>query len=484
MDGKKRVLLLSTSAGSGHLAAAAALEQVCRQMPHVEVRNQDALALSSETLRVTYDDMYTRMVRDYPWLVGWWYDVQNEPFKGSQLRVLWEQLNAEPLIRFIKEYDPHITVCTHFMPAGIIAQLMARGELHTTLGIVTTDYDFQGMWLSPMFHRYFVALAETRVHLIELGIPANHITVSGIPVSPLFCAPNDAAATLAMYALRPDVPILLLSAGTAGITSVAHIVERLLRLNVEAQTVVVCGRNEQLRREIDVLVAPQAERFRVLGYTLDMPHLMRVASLFIGKPGGLSAAECMAAGLPMVIVEPIPGQEVRNSDHLLEEGAAIRCNTLTTVTYKIERLLRDPQRLAQMRAHTARLSRPDAAQVVVDTLLRERMSPHQIDHEQRQQIVSVARGTSPSERPVPVRGTINLYHDQTGVLLGTITPAQFQVLVDHLEHEGTLDDTYYMNQTTIEMLRERGADEALLDMLSAAIVGDDDGEAEVRWVRQ
>ncbi len=483
MNETKRVLLLSTSVGSGHVAAAAAIEQALCSVASVEVRNQDALALTSEALRATYSDMYFRLVKDYPWLVGWWYDMQNEPFKGGQLRVVWEQLNAEPLIRMIREYDPHITICTHFMPAGIIAQLIARGDLRTRLGIVTTDYEFQGMWLSPLFHHYFVPLDETKVHLMSLGIPEAHITVSGIPVDPSFSRPFDRGTVLATYALRDDIPILLVSAGAAGITSAPKIVELLLRLESDAQIVVVCGKNEALRREIDLLVVPQAGRFRVLGYTNNMPSLMRVATLFIGKPGGLTSAECMAAGLPMVIIEPIPGQEERNSDHLLEEGAAIRCNQMTTLAFKIDRLLAEPGRLAQMRANTARLARADAAQIIVDTLLSADLAPHAIGRAERHQIVSAARGELPSDRPAErPRGLINLYNDQTGVLLGTVDEAQFQVLADLLEREGESDDDYYINQATIDLLGEHGADPALLGMLRAALA--DTGEAEVRWLRQ
>jgi processive 1,2-diacylglycerol beta-glucosyltransferase len=482
MEDVRRVLLLSTSVGSGHVAAAAAIEHAF-EGTRVEVRNHDALQLASDALRATYSDMYFRLVKEFPWLVGWWYDLQNEPFKGGQLRVIWEQLNAEPLIRMIKEFDPQITICTHFMPAGIIAQLMARGDLNTVLAIVTTDYEFQGMWLSPLFHRYFVPLEETKVHLVSLGIPEEHVTVSGIPVGPAFSAPFERAAVQKTYALREDIPTVLLSAGAAGISSASAIVEQLLRIKSEIQTVVVCGKNEALRREIDVLVAPQAERFRVLGYTSDLPNLMRVADLFIGKPGGLTSAECMAASLPMAIIEPIPGQEERNSDYLLEAGAAIRCNQMTTLAYKVERLLTDPERLAQMRANTARLARPDAAQAIVDTLLREDLTPHAITAEERHQIVSAARGQiAPIRLDTPLSGLINLYSDQTGVLLGTIDDEQFQVLASHLESEGERDDDYFINQATIDLLREGGADTALLDMLSAAIA--EGGEAEVRWVRQ
>jgi processive 1,2-diacylglycerol beta-glucosyltransferase len=479
MTAKQRVLILSTSAGSGHKAAAAALEKMFGRFPHVEVRNQDALDLTTETLRAQYADMYYRLVREAPVLLGWWYDQQNEPFKGDQLRVLWDRLNAEPLIRFIRDFDPDITVCTHYMPSGIIAQMMARGELHTQLAIVTTDYDFQGMWLSRMFNRYFVPLEETKAHVLGLGIPEEHITVSGIPVDPAFGEPHDRDAVLAQYALRPDAPVILVSAGAAGNTSAKVVVEQLLRLKNDFQAVIVCGRNDRLRREIVALAAPRADNFRVLGFTDQMPDLMRVSSLFIGKPGGLTASECMAASLPMLIIEPIPGQEERNSTHLLEEGAAVRCNDLSTVAFKVDRLLGDRERLAQMRENTQRLARPDAAATIVETLLREQAPPVLAESAPKPSLVSVILG-EPASAPAATPA-VTLYDDQSGVLLGTISEAQFQFLADQLEEEDSLDDDYYLNTATVDMLAERGAGAELLAILRAAL-GDRE-EAEVRWVR-
>jgi processive 1,2-diacylglycerol beta-glucosyltransferase len=116
-----------------------------------------------------------------------------------------------------------------------------------------------------------------------------------------------------------------------------------------------------------------------MGYTNKMHELMKLADLFIGKPGGLSTAEALVSGLPMAIFSPIPGQEERNSDHLLEEGIAIRCNELTTIGFKINRLLSEPGRLAQMRQNTARLAKPGATQTIVDTLLEDRLPPLQVD---------------------------------------------------------------------------------------------------------
>lgn len=469
---KKRILILSTSAGAGHKAAAAALQAVFERSPQVEhVVNQDALERTNPAFRAFYSDLYLRLVKDSPMLVGWWYQQSDAIGRTDAMRLALDRLNAEPLVEFIHDYQPHVTVCTHFMPAGIVAQQVAEGRLNTQLAIVTTDFDFHSMWLSSHFHRYFVALDETRAHLQAVGLPAGRITVSGVPVDPAFEQPIDREAVLARYKLRPDLPIILASAGAVGGGPARAIVAQVLQMRNKVQAVVVCGKNERLRREVVRMVEPQVERFRVLGFTDDMPSLMRVASLFIGKPGGLTASECMAAGLPMAIVAPIPGQEERNSDHLLEQGVAVRCNQLTTVAYKLDRLLEEPGRLEQMRANTARIGRPDAARVIVETLLAEDASPVAIDPDTQKLIALAATGEV---------GLVGVYDAHTDEPIGTITKGQLAVLSALLERESPTDDDFYINSDTIAMLRERGADEDLLALLEGAIA--ERGEADLRWV--
>jgi processive 1,2-diacylglycerol beta-glucosyltransferase len=215
-----------------------------------------------------------------------------------------------------------------------------------------------------------------------------------------------------------------------------------------------------------------------------MPDLMKVATLFIGKPGGLTASEAMAAGTPMVIGAPIPGQEERNSDHLLENGAAIKCNDLTILAHKIDALLGEPDRLRQMRENTRRLARPDAAQTIVDTLLdRPALPPIEISKEHQQRMIEVARGVNVVPKDlVWETGGIALFSQQTGVLLGTLSEDQFVFLSRQLEAVGPNDDNYYINETTVESLRLAGADAELLDMLRQAL--GPNGEGDIRWARR
>jgi processive 1,2-diacylglycerol beta-glucosyltransferase len=153
---------------------------------------------------------------------------------------------------------------------------------------------------------------------------------------------------------------------------------------------VLCGRSEPLREQIQALVGPNHPGFRVLGYSQRMHELMQISDLFIGKPGGLTTSEALACGLPMAIVSPIPGQEERNSDHLLEQGAAIKCNEMTTLSFKIDRLLEDPPRLARMSEQARRFGKPEAARQVVETLLTDELPPLFLGQEQRDAMAQAA----------------------------------------------------------------------------------------------
>jgi len=248
------------------------------------------------------------------------------------------------------------------------------------------------MWLSRTFHRYFVALEETKAHLLALGLPEERITVSGIPVDPVFAEPVDRFALRENLGLARDRFTLLFSAGAYGVSPAEFVVTRLQQMRHSIQTVVICGKNEDLRVRVQSLVGADNPDFKVLGYTGRMHDLMKASDLFLGKPGGLSTSEALACGLPMAILSPIPGQEERNSDHLLEEGAAIKCNEMTTIAYKIDALLDDPARLASMRRRASEMGRPHAAATIVRTLLEDDLPPLQIDALAREKIAETAAG--------------------------------------------------------------------------------------------
>ena len=359
---RERVLILSAGVGSGHNSAAAALKRACEARGDIdEAVVVDVLQQSSTLYRDLLGKGYFALVDSVPWLVEWGYDVSDQPFKRRGPIDPWTRANAIPVVTEIKRFEPTAIICTHFLPAQLIASLLLRGTIDAKTAIVTTDYDFQGLWLTSAFHALFVAREEGRAQLTTLGLPPDRVIATGIPIVPSTegTPPRDGS--------RP--PMLLISAGASGGDYADAVVRQTMHVRSPFTATVVCGRNDELRHRIEDIVAPAGDRYRVLGYTTDMPQLLRDADLFVGKPGGLSASECMAAGLPMVLVNPIPGQEVRNGDYLMEQGAAVRCNTPSTIGWKIDQVLGEPGRLKAMQAAAVRTGRPNAASDVLSGLL-------------------------------------------------------------------------------------------------------------------
>jgi len=209
--------------------------------------------------------------------------------------------------------------------------------------------------------------------LEALGIPPAKIMVTGIPIDPVFIQHKDKQEMRRKHDLAGNRTTILLSAGGFGVGSIDALVAALLPLQHSAQIVAICGRNEELRKRLTRLATRLKPDVNVLikpfGYTTDMDELMAASDLVLGKPGGLTTSEALAKGLVFVIVNPIPGQEERNSDHLLEAAAAIRCNNLPTLSYKLDRLLGDPHRFAAMQENARGMGRPNAARDIVKRLL-------------------------------------------------------------------------------------------------------------------
>jgi processive 1,2-diacylglycerol beta-glucosyltransferase len=365
-----RVLILSASAGAGHVRAADALQKAFTEARAArDVRHVDALQYTNKVFRHLYSQVYLDMVNTMPEVMGWLYDYLDTPWKNERRRLALDKLNTRALVKLLTEYDPDVVVCTHFLPAEILSWLKAKRRLRCPQAIVVTDFDVHGMWLCRHYEQYFVALDETRVHLERLGIERGALSVTGIPIDPVFAVAKDKSEMRARHGLDQGKTTLLVSAGGFGVGRVEDLCGCLLEMRHEAQVVVLCGRNEGLRKKLAARRSSGHVTIKPLGFTTQVDELMAASDILLGKSGGLSTSEALSKGLVFVIVNPIPGQEERNSDHLLEEGVGIRCNNLPALAYKVDRLLDDTARVAAMRANALRLARPHAARNVVNRLL-------------------------------------------------------------------------------------------------------------------
>jgi len=370
----KRILLLSASAGAGHVRAAEAIEKAVNDAGVArEVRHVDTLQFTNKVFRHLYSKAYIELVNKMPEVPGWLYDQFDKPWKNERRRLALDKLNTRPFVKLLREYHPDLIICTHFLPAEIVSWLKAKERIASRQAIIVTDFDVHAMWLCHHYERYFVAIDEARAYLEALGIPKDKITVSGIPIDPVFAQRKDKQEMRRKHGLEPDRTTIMISAGGAGVGAMENLVTSLLPLQHSAQVIAICGRNEDLKKRLTKLAArvkPDANvAIKPVGYTSEMDELMEASDLVLGKPGGLTTSEALAKGLVFAIVNPIPGQEERNSDHLLEAAVAVRCNNLPTLAYKLDRLLGDPVRFATLKANALAMARPNAARDIVHKLL-------------------------------------------------------------------------------------------------------------------
>lgn len=370
----KRVMILSASTGSGHIKAAEAIEEACRKDARVgEVCHLDALEYTNDIFQGIYSKGYLEAVKNVPDLWAMAFDNMDKPWDKNVIISALNRVNSQPLVRKLVEYRPDICICTNFMPADIVAQLIKQDRLHCNLGIVVTDFYVHALWLEELFTRYFVAKDENKRYLTLLGLPSDRIEVTGIPVLERFSSPLDEAEAAARLGLDRAKPIVVLSAGAAGLLPAKTIGKILDQIREPATTVVVCGRNERLKAELEELLAAASPERRaavsVVGYTDRMHEYLRLADVFVGKPGGLSTSECLASGVPMVMWDPIPGQEQYNAYHVLESGAGVLPDNIATIGYKVDQLLADKDRLVRMKASARAAGRPGAAGDIVAAML-------------------------------------------------------------------------------------------------------------------
>jgi processive 1,2-diacylglycerol beta-glucosyltransferase len=365
-----RILILSASVGNGHVTAAESIKKAFEIRGLAgEVRHEDVLAFTNPLFRRLYSKAYIGLVNNMPEILGWMYDQFDEPWKNEKRRLFFDKLNTRPLVKMIRDYDPDWIVCTHFLPSEIISDLKGNGKMTTPQAIVVTDFDMHAMWLCRNYEHFFVALDETRVYLNTLGFDPDKTTVTGIPIDPRYSEIKPKSRMRAKYGLDPEMPTVILSLGGFGVGRIDSLIESLRLIEPPVQILAMCGRNEELRAKLASLTSAKGgARVVAVGYTHDMDEYMSASDLIVGKPGGLTACEALAKGLVFVIANPIPGQEERNADHLLERGCAIRSNNPVTLGYKIEQLINDPQRLALMSLTAQRFARPDAAFAIVDKL--------------------------------------------------------------------------------------------------------------------
>jgi processive 1,2-diacylglycerol beta-glucosyltransferase len=372
MDGPK-ILIASASVGAGHNQAAKAIAETLRlTVPEASIDLIDTLTFAPWCFRAYYAQGYVTMVTRFPRLYGLGFWLNDHP-RGSRrgLRERLRLLKERPFLRrfaeHVRQTKPDLVINTHFLAPPLIAHMIRRGQYAGRQIVVVTDVLMHRFWLSENVEHWFVPAEPPAERLRKWGIAPDRITVSGMPIHPKWTQTPDRRKTLAEWNLPEDRPIVLLAGGaefTCG--PVVRIAREIVARRGEAFVAVLAGRNKDLLAQI--AQTPEAGRSIIgIPFTDRVHELVAVCALMATKAGGLSTAECLAKGTPMVLLRPVPGQEAGNAEYFARHGAAVIARKDNEVAGIVARLLADPDELARMAAAARELYRP-GAQTIADAV--------------------------------------------------------------------------------------------------------------------
>nr|WP_225429928.1 glycosyltransferase [Deinococcus detaillensis] len=364
-----RALILSASFGSGHHQANAAVGEALRTLlPSTEARQTDFLRHLRGYERQIVLGTYLAWLRHSPESYRWYYRFTDRETEPKTIRDTYKWMGREGLRRELQSYQPEVVVSSYPTPAAVAGHLREREGFDFLNVLVVTDYRVHQHWVRPEADLLLVPTAETGRQMVERGIPEERVVVTGIPIHPRYreLIGADQTALRLKHGLKPDVPLLLMSGGgQATYRSLEKVISQLGLLGRPVQVLVLGGNGAS--GEVAVEQRGQASVYR-LGFTNAFAELLAASDLVVGKAGGLTVAEATTLGVPMIIYDPIPGQEEYNADYLVRGDAAMWCKSLAEVRPAVIRALESTEH-ARLSAGALRLSVPDAADRAAQAIL-------------------------------------------------------------------------------------------------------------------
>lgn len=364
----KRLLVLSASIGAGHLKAA---EAVCRAFklsyPEKETVHVDFLKYCDPAVSRLLEESYYFLTSRLAWVYRFLYEKEKqrpEPLiKKEQVLLALGKYK-----RFLGQYRPDLIVSTHFFPAAVVSFYYQKYPVPN--GVILTDYAAHPMWVYPHVGRYFVACREMVDELWTYGVDKEKIKVTGIPIRPEFGLALSPGELRAEKGLPPDRPVILVMSGGNAIGPLLEVLEVLNLVPGDFSAVVITGKNEKTRKELEEIKEDFHFTLHLPGYVEDMHKWMRLADFLISKAGGLTVSEALAVGVPMLVVRPTPGQEEANTEFLLKAGAGFYLKALEDLLPVVRRLLGDPTELRNLRKRAGELGKPGAAAEIIKEMVK------------------------------------------------------------------------------------------------------------------
>jgi processive 1,2-diacylglycerol beta-glucosyltransferase len=376
----KRILILHASLGAGHLNAAKALSEAFNLFPDVYVLSEDALAYASTIYRSAVTQAYKQLSEKAPQLYKAFYEGSNidDLEKSLDNNLAWAKLERpffQGLGQFVKDFDPDAIVCVQQIPSRLLHLLEKEDQTSKPQYVVVTDVIAHSTWLNYGVEGYFLPNSLSANLLIQRGVNPSFLNVTGIPVKLEIMQPKTKSEMRSHHQIPANIPLVTLFGGGLNPKRVRLMVSDLLASPMPMTLIVVAGRNEKLTEALDDLTDGPQVQLRKLELIDYVDNLVVASDLVITKAGGLITSEILARGTPMVIVEPIPGQEEQNADVIAAAGAGVQLRLLEMVAPAVQYLFKNPERLAEMRESALQLGHPRAAIDIAEHILNHLSVP-------------------------------------------------------------------------------------------------------------
>ncbi|MGD9563746.1 MAG: glycosyltransferase [Pyrinomonadaceae bacterium] len=368
-----KILIISSDTGGGHRSAAQALADGFEKFWHGDSSVVRIIKAVEDSHHIT-----DKLVNIYNWVLRnrqhwmkylYWavnrFRPETREFFHKRCMVL---LKAQ-----FERWCPHVVVSVHPLTQHIFARILRELNLASQIPLVTivTDpcYGFWKGWACDDVSLYLVANEDARQQLLDYGVAAKKIKISGLPLHPKFREPNetDAQSARQAFGLDPNKFTVFVNAGWIGGGNIPKIFKELVAGELDIQAVFLAGRNEELRLEAEEIAKHAKFPVKVIGYSDEIEKLMHSANVMISKLGGLTTFEALACHLPIIAdttTPPMP-QEAGTVKLLAQRGAGILLSRTTDIVPTIQSLVGNSRRYNELKAATAGMAVPNSRDLII-----------------------------------------------------------------------------------------------------------------------
>ena len=373
----KKVLIFYASYGGGHLSAAKSIQEfILNNYNDVDTELIDCMKYVNKPVEKLTTAAYKEMAKRAPWAWGKIYsNSQSGPLAHISTRA--NKIMAIKLLKLLREKNPDLIISTHPFSSQMCSYLKRKGKITSKIATIMTDFSPHDQWLvgSDYTDYFFVAHDKMKNYLLSKNIDSSKVFATGIPISNRFLEKHDNQKTLNEFGFTNEKPILLFFGGGEyglGKNRTLEIFECLVKNFNDLQIITIAGKNEKIKKGFEDIVHKynKDNLVKVLGFTNKVPELMSISSLVITKPGGLTTSESLACNLPIIVINPIPGQEEENAEFLVEKNIAIWLKKDTNIEIALKDLFENKDRLNEMKENTKILSKKYSTKNICETLLK------------------------------------------------------------------------------------------------------------------